>query len=393
MTRRTAGAARKPCPSPSNRKEAIAMLPDTTPQALPAEIPPFEQDRPAAPAPDPLQDAGPPASLTTSPPGLQGDTSVETRDGKVRIRDLAGKTVEVLCQDGHYRAAEFKACGRQPLMEVEFTDGQTFRASAQHEWVALNCCRSPVRVPTRKLRKHYRVVRAVASRPPRDADFEEGVRHGFTFGDGTSYYDGKRTRAEFHGAKAPALLPYFSGQGNEPCRAKDNTDLVRISGLPEHYKQLPADASGASYWYGFVCGFFAADGTVNAQNGCCILCQSDEAALQAIAAQLPRIGMMPGPVRGYDYCTMTPARGDGEPPQYEGRTHQLTLLKRFMTADDLLRPTHKENFERSARARQHGLSVGVAAIRETGIVDEVYAGYEPETRTFAIGNAVPTGSL
>ncbi len=47
---------------------------------------------------------------------LHGDTKVVTRDGIFAIRELTGKTVDVLSQGGVYRPAEFKSFGRQPLL-------------------------------------------------------------------------------------------------------------------------------------------------------------------------------------------------------------------------------------------------------------------------------------
>lgn len=315
---------------------------------------------------------------------FHGDTKTTTRDGVFTLRELAGKTVDVLSKGGIYRPATFKSFGRQELLEVEFSDGRTVLATPEHQWIALNCSGKEVVVPTTALRKGYRIPRVTAPRPAQDEDFREGVRHGFVFGDGTK--SGNRSIAYFCGAKDEAILPYFEGHGKSPKTVRPG--VVRIGGLPGHYKTLPVNTSTASYWYGFVCGFLAADGSVDTY-GCALLTQKAKATLERIVEQLPRIGMVAGPVRGH-YRTAQFIRGDGTVFDYAGDMHYVTLLKQFMQPQDFLIPRHRENFERHFRSTKYGEYVGVKGVRRTGIVDEVFCCVEMETHTFVIENAVLT---
>ncbi len=316
---------------------------------------------------------------------FHGDVKAITRGGVFKLRDLAGKTVDVLSKDGVYRKAEFKSFGRQELLEVEFSDGRTVLATPDHQWYVKNCSDKEVKVPTTALCKGYRVPRVVAPRPEKNEDYYEGVRHGFTFGDGSLYNKGEQACAWFFGHKDAAVLPYFDGHGCKPI-PKPDRDATVINGLPAHYKALPRNEKSASFWYGFVCGFLAADGSVDTY-GCALLTQKAKATLDLVAEQLPRIGMVGGPVRGH-FATREFVREDGSVDVYHGKMHYVTLLKRFMRPEDFLIPAHRDNFEKHFEKTNYGEYVGIKAVHKTGIVDEVFCCVEMETHSFVIENAV-----
>jgi hypothetical protein len=318
---------------------------------------------------------------------FHGDTLAVTRDGVFCLRELAGKTVDVLSAGGVYRQAAFRSFGRQELLEVELSDGRTFLATPEHEWLAKNCSDRQVCVPTSKLRKGYRLPRVVAPRPEQNAEFYEGVRHGFTFGDGSCYNDGRQAAAYFYGRKDKAMLRYFRGYGCKPRRNKKGTRWV-VHGLPAFYKQLPAQSASASYWYGFTCGFLAADGSVDIY-GCAILTQKSRTVVEAVVRQLPRLGMAAGPVRGH-FREANLTRQNGKRAVYRGLMHYATLLKQFMQPQDFLIPKHRRRFEANYRAGKYGEYVGVRAVRPTGLVDEVFCCVEPQTHTFVLGGGVLT---
>jgi hypothetical protein len=294
---------------------------------------------------------------------LHGDTLVPTRNGVYPIRNLVGQTVDVISQGGVYRPARFKHYGRQELLEVVFSDGRKVLATPEHQWIIKNLSDKEARVPTSALRKGHRIERTVAPRPEKNADYHEGVCHGFVFGDGS-----------------PAKLQKRRGA----------IDLWKIHGLPAHYKQLPATDASASYWYGFVAGFLAADGSVDT-HGCCVLTQKSRAALEAIEAQLPRIGMVAGPIRSQEMVVLLPEY-KGVRRKHALTMHYMTLLKRFMTVEDLLIESHIRKFSAGTADTAYGKYVMVKSVSRTGIVDDVYCCEEPETHSFVIDNGIITSN-
>jgi len=322
---------------------------------------------------------------------FHGDTKAITRAGVFKLRDLEGQTVEALSKGGVYREATFKKFGTQELLEVEFSDGRTVLATPDHEWEVKNFSGKEVTVATKDLHPGYRIPRVVADRPKKNDEYWTGLRHGFVFGDGSTYNkhrDKQWCVANFYGAKDREMLRYFEGVGNPPCDYPEK-NLVKVHGLPAEWKQLPANTSSASYWYGFICGFLAADGSVDT-HGCVVLTQKSRATLEAISEQLPRVGMAPGPVRGHTRVADLSDVNGCEGALYEGEMHYLTLLKRFMQADDLLLSSHRAKFEENYTATQYGKYIGVREVRTTGVVDEVFCCQEMETHTFVLDGAILT---
>jgi len=323
---------------------------------------------------------------------FRGDTRVVARDGIYEICELEGKEVDVLSEGGVYRPAKFKRFGIQELMEVEFSDGRTVLATPEHQWIVESNGGS-IRVPTTQLAGRC-IERTVAERPERGNGYSEGVRHGFVFGDGSTYNKHRENQfsvANFYGDKTE-LLPYFEGFGGEPRKYEYSygAAVIKIHGLPAHYKQLPDPEVSAEYWYGFVSGFLAADGSVDT-HGCVILTQEAKETLASIVEQLPRIGMVAGPIRGYTQERTLPEY-DGEQRSGETTMHYVTLLKRFMQPEDLLLSGHRAKFEDKWKATNYGKYIHVKSVKETGIVEDVYCCVEHETHSFVIENGILTGN-
>lgn len=324
---------------------------------------------------------------------FQGDTQVVTQSGVFPIKELTGKRVNVLSKGGVYRPADFKSYGVQKLLEVEFSDGSKVFATPEHKWEVLNCAGKEVVLTTAELKNRHSIVRTVAPRPEKNAEYKEGVRHGFIFGDGSLSSKGKRTTATFYGAKDKALMPFFEGHGNAPITRADRTDCVRQSGFPAHYKDLPANDASAAYWYGFVCGFLAADGTVDT-HGCAMLTQTKRATLEAIYDQLPRLGMCAGPIRSQQRVTDLRKYNNGnENAVYDSTIHLVTLLKRFMQPDDFIIPAHRDKFIKKWNpASVYGKYIDVKSVKDTGRVEEVFCCTEMETHTLVLRNGILTSN-
>jgi len=320
---------------------------------------------------------------------FHGDTRAVTRDGVFTLRELAGKTVDVLSEGGVYRPADFKSFGTQTLLEVEFSDGRTVLATPEHQWIVAKSSGGTVRVPTTALAGR-KIERTVAPRPEQGAQFHEGVRHGFVFGDGSLYNKGKQAVANFYGPKASDMLKYFEGHGS-PARKYPEYNLQKVHGLPTHYKSLPAPTESAEYWYGFISGFLAADGSVDTY-GCCVLTQTTKATLEAIEHQLPRIGMASGPLRSQHRVADLSAYNGTPDSVYEGDVYYLTLLKQFMLPQDILRASHLTKFEENWKPSNYGKFIGVKRVQETGIVDEVFCCVEHETHSFVLDGGILTGN-
>ncbi|HEY3189667.1 MAG TPA: LAGLIDADG family homing endonuclease, partial [Solirubrobacteraceae bacterium] len=215
------------------------------------------------------------------------DTPVHVREGVVPIGSLCGEH-EVLSQGGVYRRARFRSFGRQRLLEVELDNGATLRATAGHQWVVTKRKGGAERVSTTSLLGR-RIPVNPRPAPARDADFEQGVRHGLVFGDG-SISRGKSYLRLF--GESRLLVDRFGAYRVHDLPGSDRTPpYTHVHGLPVEWKRLPADDASASYWRGFVAGWLAADGHVD-KRGVVSAHNKDRSVLERVAAQAAKAGLV-----------------------------------------------------------------------------------------------------
>jgi ATP-dependent exoDNAse (exonuclease V) alpha subunit len=302
-----------------------------------------------------------------------GETPVLTRDGLRPIRELRGE-VEILTEGGLYRRATFRSFGTQRLMRVELTTGEVLHATPDHEWVVDLQHGIRKRVPTTELAGKYIPINL--PRPPqRDEVYLQGVRHGIVFGDGNRISSNSHCEVFLYGPKR-SLAAFF-----EKDSLSEQTDgSLRVGRLPGSFKTLPADDYPPSYWYGFICGLIATDGTVTGAGGV----QIDQARLEPLLAvwrHAPAAGLLAHAVQ----TIHRPDPFTGEP-----RTdYRLTIRKGTIRDDDLLREDHRRRF--IASAHRQASRVGVRSVRMTDRIEEVFCCVEPETHTMTVGAGYLTG--
>lgn len=310
---------------------------------------------------------------------LGGNTRVLTDAGMVPIRELAGKVVRVLSRGGVWRNAAFRSYGQQELWEVHTADGVLF-ATAGHRWPVRSSTGKLVWVTTDKL-KNRSIYRTTAPRPPQDEEFYTGLRHGIVFGDGSTTNEGKQSYVTFYTKEKRELARYFEGHGTITPHYAD--EYLGVYGQPPEWKQLPDASASPSYWYGFVCGLLSTDGSVDVR-GQALLSQKSRDVLLAVAAQLPRLGIVGGKVRGHWYWSdLTNAME---------KMHYLSLKTQSLLPQDMMRSDQRKRFCDHYKKTAYGTCVGVSKVVPTGRVEEVYCCEEPETHSFVIENSILTGN-
>ena len=66
---------------------------------------------------------------------FSGDTKIVTREGVRRLDSILGQDIEVLSFGGEYRKAHGYCFGYQRLYKITFANGDSFRCTANHEWL------------------------------------------------------------------------------------------------------------------------------------------------------------------------------------------------------------------------------------------------------------------
>ena len=322
---------------------------------------------------------------------FRGDTLALTFDGPVPLGDLAGTTARLLTPKGPGRAkggpgrwvdAEVRSFGRQEVMRLVVENRRRTKElcpTPEHRWFVRR--KGPWReAMTSELRPGDRLVslrpQSVASRT-RPSPF--GVAHGATFGDG-ALLNG-RARLPLFGAKDMALLPYFPVPRLSTSDPRVSPPGVVIEDLPRFFKAPPSLDETTSYLYGWLAGYFAADGRVSRQ-GAVELYSADVDALEFAELVALRLGIGTLGISGQK------RQGYGDRPSM---LFCLRFLARTLDADFFVIPSHRERFE--ALALRHGpADWKVVSVETTGKTEEVFCAVVPGTEAFTLEGNILTGN-
>lgn len=324
---------------------------------------------------------------------VRGDTKVLTPSGEVMIKDLVGLDVDVLTMSdncdmktrswesvGTWRKAHFIYSGIQRLYKVQFESGREVYATAEHRWYAY---RSRTKLTTLDLVGHEIPI-MTAPKPVKNDDYWIGLMHGHVFGDGTKDANGN-TIIHFFGQAAVDVAPIFEKFGHKvkyKAHSEINGDHAYAGRLPGSWKDLPTEEKSSSYWYGFIVGLIAADGSVNKSSGTVALFNKDEKVLEIIKQKSILAGFAPGSV---SMQRKTSPYDGSEKPCY------ILRFKRYaIDPSDLLLQHHRAYFEDTSVSLKVTTD-RVAAVLDTGIDEEVYCCIQEETQSWT-ANGVLTAN-
>jgi hypothetical protein len=306
---------------------------------------------------------------------LSGETRFLTERGAMTLREACDRRVRVLNRFGKWEDATVRSFGVQPLLRVTFDDGSIVRATPDHRWWQLARRRdrdgweqTAERITTAELE------RAPLTPPPVMGRLNhEGVRHGFTFGDGWRRNDRGTCVARFMPQDAD-VAEFFgrvrwreSGQGY-------------AYGLPGHYKDLPVNPT-PRYARGFVAGLFAADGTVGKAGDTTIACEGAERAERI--AELARQGG----------CSVTSVRLSSDKPTAYSPvgtvTRELMVVRIKPGTVPVLRSDHRARLK--PRNQMRRMYREVVSIEPDGM-EEVFCAVVPGSESFTLANGIATSN-
>lgn len=311
-----------------------------------------------------------------------GETQVVTRVGVRLIENLAGGQHELLTDGGEWVKSPVKHFGRQEVTEVTLIRSgvtKTIRATADHRWLLLTRRGLKYEATTAELQPGDKLQPVFAQRPDGRTVDRESAARGFVFGDGTRPKGRSKSLAMFCGNKDKALLPLFDGLGNPP---RTYPEFIRISGLPGEWKtEYPPLDSAPSILYGWLAGYFAADGDVG-KTGRPTLCSASIENLEFVRTACQAVGIGTFGIRAH-------ASRSG----YSGGGHSylLGLMRGDLESDFFLIPEHRARFEagRNAAERRHWR---VISTRPTGEWADVYCAVVEGTHSFALADNILTGN-
>ncbi len=205
-----------------------------------------------------------------------GETEVITSEGIKTLFELQGTEPTLLVEGGKWIKAPVSAFGSQELYKIELQRSgikKEIFATADHGWFVLDRRQAfrnkgYSKFTTLELRPGvHRLQYCFGQGVKNISPSPFGIAHGVVFGDGNISKASLRATAgvTLCGSKNSVLAEYFEG-----CDKQTAGENIRLVGSPNFFKKFPDITENKSYLYGFLAGYFAADGTVDKQGSCSI---------------------------------------------------------------------------------------------------------------------------
>jgi len=310
---------------------------------------------------------------------LGGETEVVTRNGIMRIDDLATTGYATVMTDfGRWVDAEVRCFGDQPLAEIKLRRGKqikTVRATAGHRWFVRGK-NGRFETLTENLTVGMKLVSIKGQGVSNTWMSPDGVRAGLVFGDGSVYDHG--SVAFVASADLAELEHLFLDYKSTDIHKSDNSFAGRrFYSLPRSYKCAPSLDESRGYLYGWLAGYFAADGY--ARDGKSAHIDSTNIENLRVAKNVATIiGIGTGPIYSYDRVSNL----TGAPSTIYSLPLHITDPTFFLLS--------KHRGEFMGRDDAHDWIVD--SVGEYGDPEPVFCAIVPETGTFALSDNLLTGN-
>lgn len=307
---------------------------------------------------------------------FKGDTKILTKEGVKELKELDGKQIMILNKNHGWEDATVKHFGRAVLRKLileRYGVNKELYVTGNHLWFVKNN-KGTTEIATDNLKAGMKIPFNTSKVWSQVNPSPFGVAHGFFIGDG---FKGEHMRANFCGDKI-ALLPYFT-----PTKINGTKEELTTIGIPNNYKKLPSLDESASYLYGWLSGYFAADGNVD-EKGRCTISSTKKENLEFVRNVLCVLGMPVNEIRYQDRISNL--------TNEMGRVYVLTLTSEYLKEDFFIRPFHKKNFVMSTEKndRRKNRSWIVKSVEDTGVEDDVYCAVVNGTQSFTLDNNILT---
>lgn len=316
---------------------------------------------------------------------FSGDTEIITSEGIKKIKDLVNSHVKLMSKYGKYIDSEIKSFGVQKLYKINLTkqkSKKTIYATKNHRWFIRSHRDGEERlsnkmqeVQTIDLSKGDKLVSTFGQSIKGNVNISNyGILHGIVFGDGSVSNNVGRIR--LCGKKDKQLLKYFLSSTTN----KYKNDIM-IYGLPKYYKDLPSLDMDKGYLYGWLAGYFSADGHIK-KSGLIRLCSSNLNNLLFVKDVLVKLGISYSPITTQYRIDI----GQTKP----SALYSISINGSDLTEDFFLLKEHKKRF--NAHTYIEHMDWKVDSIEETNREETVYCAVVPNTHAFVLEGNILTGN-
>jgi DNA primase len=312
---------------------------------------------------------------------LAGETRVLTWEGVKPIRELAAGSHRILGRGADWVEAPFRSFGVQPLMQISLTRNgvrKQIYATGEHRWFVRSgkTLKSSREVTTRDLRPDHRLVsKYPGTRVRNTTPSPFGIVHGLTFGDGTR--SGTGSMAQLDAMKDAELLKWFP-----LSMVTQHGRQLLVHHLPRFFKELPPLDESVSYLYGWLAGYFAADGCVSTA-GTVMLNSADREVLEYVRMICTRLG-----IGTYGVTEQARVGFEGREPS---SLFGIVFIDSDLTEEFFLLDHHRLRFQGASKAYERKSWV-VREVVQTDRVEEVFCATVDQGHAFTLEDNILTGN-
>ncbi len=319
---------------------------------------------------------------------FEGKTRIVTRNGTKTLKELVNQKTIVMSTEGQWKEAEIRSFGIQPLMKVTLTRAgieKEIFATPNHSWRIAKAegpngrSMQKCSVVTECLTPGDRIWSVFGYGLTRTTPSLAGIQHGLVFGDGNVPKDefGFNTaNIRLCGNKDAEFIKYFNGY-----RTRKIGEDTEVSGLPRHYKEDVSLNADRSYLFGWLAGYFAADGCVS-KEGVVTLATTNRENLELVknVAYLLGVGVF----------------GIREQSRISNLTNEESIIytvafdRSTLTEDFFLCSEHKTRFNNNPQQRRFNWNV--KSVERTDRYEEVFCAVVPDTHEFVLEDNILTGN-
>ena len=315
---------------------------------------------------------------------LGGSTKVLTRDGFIPIYLLKDKEIEIMTLGGGWVKAPFKSYGVQKLYKLGLSKGKTNKkeilCTIDHAWYVHKKHKSPVRTPLSQLKVGDKLHSQFGKGRNGYVLSSIGIAHGISYGDGHTVKGENNCNNITLCSDSRVLGKYFpdSYVSSDENLCAGGSDYY--TGLPNYFRELPSIRENKSYLYGFLAGWFAADGNIDERGSLAIhsVNANDIKFLQNLCGVL---GIGCGEIQQQTVISNLTNR-----PHV---MYKAFLHSNHLSEDFFLLEKHKNRFKLTDKSMSKWK---VDFITEYGKSEEVFCAEVPNTYSFVIEGNILSGN-
>jgi len=311
---------------------------------------------------------------------FRGDTNIITREGIKPLKELVDTDVKILSKHSQWVDASIKYFGKQRIYKLTVKKNKTIKeiyTTANHRWFAYTKTnRTPEELTTVDLRKIHRLEQVVSKGSTSTIPSPIGIAQGFTYGDGNNTKNpNSSNNVTLCGDKDTCMTQYFL---STPRQYGNN---VKYNFLPNSWKNPPDLTENTSFLYGWLAGYFAADGCVS-QLGECTISSTDNKNINIIKNVCSIIGIR--------YFKDKQQTRISNLTNRESILYTICLNRADLSDGFFIIPEHKQRFLDNQLSRNYHWKV--ISVEDMEIDDDVYCAIVPEKHSFALEGNILTGN-